>query len=562
MPGLDDGGGRVSDEPRDNPPQTSRHPVGPAQHPQHAHSGAHALLIAGRVAVALVAVIVLMVTGWEWSIKSRADSGILSRSVNAIVSGDSNVSTASGAPGSAGGFQAENILLLGSDTRSGANGDASNSDSSTSDGVANSDTLMIAHISADRQHVTVLSIPRDTWIDAPTCKQWDANTGRLSGADYPVSPGDQWHINWAYSVGGPQCTVRAVQDLTGLQIDRVIGIDFSGFKNMVDALGGITINVCGPIIDRELQTVVDKGGVQTIAGQQALSLVRARNVIGDTDSDLARIRRQQIVLSSILQQVTSAGTLFNPRKLDAFLQAFVQNTFTDNVTIDDLVALAQSFGTLDPSRVTFFTLPTVPSSSDDGALAVDQDKAPAIFDALINDRPLPGEPAAGSTTPHSSDSTAETATSAGEAASGTGVTVDPASVKLTIVNATGRSGAATTAMDELNGYGFAVTDKDLQLADVSQPDVTVEYAPDNVDAALTVAAAVPGATLVPTGQLGSKVRLVLGKSFDGKLTPVSPGVTVTGSVSATSGTSGTGTATPTLSSGELPAINAGDALCA
>ena len=100
------------------------------------------------------------------------------------------------------------------------------------------------------------------------------------------------------------------------------------------------------------------------------------------------------MLASILQQVTSAGTLLNPAKLDAFLQAFVENTFTDNVTIDDLVALAQSFGTLDPSRVTFFTLPTVPSTTEDGALDVDEDKAAAVFDALINDQPLPGEPAA------------------------------------------------------------------------------------------------------------------------------------------------------------------------
>jgi LCP family protein required for cell wall assembly len=549
----------VSDEPRDTPSPATGQTEVPGQHRQHAHSAIHGLLIAGRVAVALVAVVVLLVTGWEWSIKARADSGILSRSVNAIVSDDSNVSTATGVPAPAGGFQAENILLLGSDTRSGANGDASNSDSSTSDGVANSDTLMVAHISADRQHVTVLSIPRDTWIDAPTCKQWDANTGQLSDADYPVSRGDQWHVNWAYSVGGPQCTVRAVQDLTGLQIDRVIGIDFSGFKNMVDALGGITVNVCGPIVDRELQTVVAAGGVQTIGGEQALSLVRARNVIGDTDSDLARIRRQQIVLSSILQQVTSAGTLFNPSKLDAFLQAFVQNTFTDNVTIDDLVVLAQSFGTLDPSRVTFFTLPTTPSTSDDGALDVDQSKAPAIFDALINDRPLPGEPAASETPTTPGESTA--ATSASGDASGTGVTVDPATVKLTIVNATGQSGVATSAMNELNGYGFAVTENDLQLADeTAQAAATVEYAPENLDAALTVAAAVPGATLVPTDQLGSKVRLVLGESFDGPFSSVSTGVTVTGTVSTSGAVSGS--ETPTLSSGELPAINAGDALCA
>src|SRR6478609_3127409 len=227
-------GGRVSDEPRDQTEPSSGatpnpQPAGPATErsspARRAGSGRHQLLIAGRIAVALVAVIVLAATGWEWVIKSRADAGIISRSVQ-----------------------------------------ASDTDASTNDGVANSDTQMIAHISADRQHVTVLSIPRDTMIDAPTCNEWDAATGQLSDSVYPVSPGDRWHINSAYSVGGPQCSVRAIQDLTGLKIDRVIGIDFAGFKNMVDALGGITVNVCGPIIDKELLTVVAQGGVQTIQG--------------------------------------------------------------------------------------------------------------------------------------------------------------------------------------------------------------------------------------------------------------------------------------------------------
>ena len=144
------------------------------------------MLIAGRIAVALVAVIVLTATGWEWAIKSRADAGIISRSVQAIVTDDTNIATATGTAAPSGSYAPENILLLGSDTRSGDNGErAGNTDASTSDGVANSDTQMIAHISADRQHVTVLSIPRDTMIDAPTCNEWDATTGQLSDYDVP-----------------------------------------------------------------------------------------------------------------------------------------------------------------------------------------------------------------------------------------------------------------------------------------------------------------------------------------------------------------------------------------
>ena len=170
----------------------------------------------------------------------------------------------------------------------------------------------------------------------------------VSNSDQPVSAGEMWKITNAYAVGGPACTVKAVQQLTGLRIDRVIGIDFVGFQAMVDAVGGVEVNMCRPIIDAELGTVIPTAGEQLIHGDTALSLVRARKVEGDPTGDLGRIRRQQVVLSALLRQVTSAGTLLSPARLNAFLQAFVQNTYTDNVTVDDLVALAQSFGTPDP----------------------------------------------------------------------------------------------------------------------------------------------------------------------------------------------------------------------
>jgi LCP family protein required for cell wall assembly len=539
-------------------PSGDRPATAPRQSAAHGH---HAWINVGRVCVALIAVLVLAVTGLEWTIKSRADSGILSRSVQAIVTDDTNISSAARGPAAPGEFAPENILLLGSDTRAGAaNAQAGGTDASTADGVANSDTLMIAHISSDR-HVTVLSIPRDTMIDAPTCKTWDAATGQLSDQTYRVSSGDKWHINSAYSVGGPQCTVRAVQDLTGLRIDRVIGIDFAGFQNMVDALGGITVNVCRPIVDGELGTVVPNGGVQTIHGEQALSLVRARKVEGDTDSDLARIRRQQIVLSAILRQVTSAGTLLNPAKLDAFLQAFVQNTFTDNVTIDDLVTLAQSMGKLDPSQVTFYTLPTVPSASNPDALEPDEPAANAVFEALRNDQPLPGEP--GATATQSTPAVPEPSSGA-VGGLATGTAVDPATVQLTVVNVTGRSGVATQAMTALNNLGFDVTDNDLQSRpDAVQSGVTIEYDPTNLNAALTVAAAVPGATVVPVNGLGKSVRLLLGEDFAGSVSAVASRASVTATMgSATPApTTDQGTTSPSLTT-PLTSINAGDALCA
>jgi LCP family protein required for cell wall assembly len=575
-----------------------------------------------RAVIAVVAVCVLAVTGLEWGIKARADQGLVEHQVDALV----DVTTPAGTPDVTGGttgstptattpppageFTPENILLLGSDTRSGDNADAGNSDASTEDGVANSDTLMLAHISADR-HVTVVSFPRDTMITAPQCQKWDSATGDLTDEPQPISPGERWHINSAYSVGGPTCTVRAIQELTGLKVDRVIGIDFAGFKNMVDALGGISVNVCGPIVDAELQTVVADGGVQTIQGDQALSLVRARKVIGDTDSDLARIRRQQVVLSAILQQVTSAGTLLNPSRLDGFLQAFVNNTFTANVSIDDLVTLAQSFGNLDPSTVTFYTLPTVPDPSDADALELDAPKANAVFAALRNDERLPGEepdpaPSTTSVTPAPPSDPATSAAAPPLVVPAT-VTVDPAALALRVVNATGRSGAATRTMEALLERGFALSDTDLATAPTAAGAAVVQFPADRLADAVTVAAALPGATLQEVDDPAAAVTLVLGTEFQtdgpsgtgdegdgtdadgdgvpddvavttepvavGDPTPAwvtlsdtvgAPVATEAGDAADPSADDGSASAptTATLTSGDLQSVNAGQALCA
>ncbi|MBM9466586.1 LCP family protein [Nakamurella leprariae] len=544
----------------------------PPRHGPTRHRARTGWLNAGRVAVAVVSVAALAVTGLEWTIKARADQGLVERQVDAIVAPDRTGAGGSALPTTvvpAGEYTPENILLLGSDTRAGTNGDEGNTDASTEDGVANSDTLMLAHISSDR-HVTVLSIPRDTMIDAPQCLKWNSSTGELSDTQQNISRGERWHINSAYAVGGPQCTVRAVQNLTGLQIDRVIGIDFSGFKNMVDALGGITVDVCGPIIDAELGAVVAEGGVQVVRGDQALSLVRARKVQGDTDSDLSRIRRQQVVLSAILQQVTSAGTLLSPAKLDGFLQAFVTNTYTDNVSIDSLVALAESFGDLDPAKITFFTLPTISDPDDPDELIVDETKAPAVFEALRNDQRLPGEPGVSdstATSPASPSTSAPAPSSAPPAVTvPPTVVVDPAAVSLAVVNSTGRTGMASSAAAELEAYGFVVDENDVRTGDRTVDGTVVEYGPGRLDDAVTVAAAVPGAAVAEVADLTGQVRLVLGTDHDGVLQEVTVGeatpdwVIVGAPVTATEPTAAT--PTTTLTEGDLAAVNAGQALCA
>ena len=221
----------------------------------------------------------MLYTGMQYTVLKRTDKGIQDRSVAALDTNDPHIKTPTATgnatqPGKPGGttpaqvakvYAPENILLLGSDTRAGGNGDASIG-SASDDRLGRSPTPCWSRTSAATGSTSpCVSIPRDLRVDAPLCKTWDYTTGKLSDQDYPINEGEQWKITNAYAVGGPKCTVKAVQQLTGMRIDRVIGIDFVGFKTMVDALGGIQVNVCKPIIDAELGTVIPTAGEQTLA---------------------------------------------------------------------------------------------------------------------------------------------------------------------------------------------------------------------------------------------------------------------------------------------------------
>lgn len=591
-------------------------------------------LAAGRVAIAAVAVVLLLLTGFEWNTLQSTETGLQEKSGSYLATADPAISTApaptpQASTGSATAattealplYPAENILLLGSDSRADGNGNGGNSDSSTG-GSANSDTMMLAHISADRQHIAILSFPRFLQIKAPSCQSWDYTNRKQSGVLVPVSGTSRWRISNAYAVGGPACSVLAVQGLTGLRIDRVIDIDFNGFKSMVDALQGVEVNVCKPIVDKKLQTVVAQGGIQRVSGDQALSLVRAREVVGDSTGTDGRMRRQQVVLAAMLRQVSSAGTLLNPARLNSFLKAFVGSTHNDNVTVESLIQLAKQLGNLDPSRVTFYSVPHTQSTT-----AVDTEllapSAKTLFAALRGDSLLPGETVAPATpassaaassaagassatrTPRSPkaprSSSASSSSSAGPSPAPVPapqtLTVDPAAVDLQVVNLTGRGGVATLTMNSLNHLGFNITGNDLLLPTGRSADgVSVEYSAENRAAAVTVASAVPGAALVQVPDLGMRVRLMLGTSYDGTVTGVSVGAdvpsryrttpsTTAANSSAESVTSGGPAGTPdastpntsaqstsmqgpstrstsTLSTKELGAINAEDATCA
>ena len=360
--------------------------------------------IAGRVTIAIGTMIVIAAAGAGWVITRQADETIVANNVAALVPDDPNIAVpaptaAPGVPDAAAAaaaattqaaaldpadiaaLPAENVLILGLDTRPPGQ-------EAVSMGTSQSDVMMLVHLSAGRQRVDLLSIPRDLWIPAPTCKAWDYSTNSLSDRDFPNTYA-QWKITNAYAVGGPQCTVRAVQALTGLRVDRVIVINFDGFKSVVDALGGVSMTFLTPVVDAG-RTIIAAPGEQIVSGDQALALVRARHVAGDPTGDFGRIARQQIVLYSILTQVTRTGLLLDPVKLDDTLKMLVSHTWTDNVTLGDLLSLAQSMRSTDTTQVGFHILPTLPDSGTDGLV-----QAPGnddIFTALVNDQPYPVAP--------------------------------------------------------------------------------------------------------------------------------------------------------------------------
>ncbi|MEV5542577.1 LCP family protein [Saccharopolyspora shandongensis] len=293
----------------------------------------------------------------------------------------------------------QNFLLVGSDTRAGATAEDGVGNEQDEPG-ARSDTTIIAHIPADRSRVVLVSFPRDLKVDRPTCERWDSTTGKYTGEQVPADKGVR--LNSAYAVGGPLCTTKVIQQISGLRVNSFLGIDFQGFKSMVDAVQGVEICTEKPIIDTTLGTVLPQAGQQTLTGEQALNYVRARHVKGDPTSDYGRMQRQQLFLSALLRKTMSSQVLLDPGKLGDFVKAVSANTFGENIGVDRLMDLGQQMQGLDASRVTFITVPTTGYADEQGMEVLREGDTKSLFQAILDDAPImsgSGGPAAVNATP-------------------------------------------------------------------------------------------------------------------------------------------------------------------
>ncbi len=271
-------------------------------------------------------------------------------------------------------INAENYLLIGSDTRAGDDADGTNVAG------ARSDTTILIHLSPDRSQAIGISIPRDSWVDIPACKKSDGS----------IDPEHMEMFNSAFDEGGPACTIATVQKLTGIEVTHYVAIDFTGFKNMVDALG--TVTVCSPeaVHDAYSGLRLVKGN-NALNGTQALAYVRARETLGD-GSDLGRIKRQQRFLGTVLRQALSGNLLSNPIALNNFLDAATKAITVDQATsLGDLRTLMTALQGLDPAHVTFFTAPianqnyTPPGTHETGRVLLDSVAGAVLYGDVIND---------------------------------------------------------------------------------------------------------------------------------------------------------------------------------
>ncbi|MEU5402190.1 LCP family protein [Streptomyces sp. NPDC005963] len=272
-------------------------------------------------------------------------------------------------------LDAQNILLLGSDTRAGKGNSKYGRDEG---GSQRADTAILLHIAANRQSATAMSIPRDLMVTIPSCRKPDGSRTRKQFAQF----------NWAFMFGGAACSIRTVELMTGVRMDHHIVVDFRGFKKMVDAVDGVEVCLKEPIDDEAARLKLPSGH-QTLDGEEALGFVRARKTLGD-GSDTERMERQQQFLGSLVKKVKSNGVLLNLTKLYPVLDAATKSLTTDPGldSLKDLYDLAQSVQSIPTEKVQFLTVPRQPYSANRNRDELVQPDARQLFKKLREDTPI------------------------------------------------------------------------------------------------------------------------------------------------------------------------------
>jgi LCP family protein required for cell wall assembly len=283
------------------------------------------------------------------------DSGLQRTDAFSQISGERPASAVAGA---------QNILLLGSDSR--------DPDNKAQPGQWRTDTMIILHVDAQHQKGYLVSIPRDLYVHIPKS---------------PTNPefGDtNAKVNAAFAWGGVPLTVQTLEGYTGVHIDHVVLVDFGGFQQVTDALGGVDLNIEQDVTSIHKPFRHFKKGVNHLGGAEALDYVRQRYQFAE--GDFARMRHQQEFMKALLDKASSTGTMSNPFKLDAFLTSVTKAMTVDNDF--SLASTALAFRSMGSKDLTFMVSPNLGSDTRNGESVVvsDKNKALSLYEAMVNDK--------------------------------------------------------------------------------------------------------------------------------------------------------------------------------
>ena len=382
-----------------------------------------------------------------------------------------------------------NVLLVGSDSR--ANVSATDAKGFGQDvvGGQRSDTIMLLHVDPGAQRAAIISVPRDLYVPI-------ANTNFSD------------RINAAFALGGPDQLVATLQRTLGITIHHYVQIDFSGFKDIVDTVGGVTMYVPYPVRDTGSGLDLGRDGCWELDGNKGLSWVRSRQMEflingtwqADGRGDLGRIERQQDFIRRMMKKALSSG-LSNPLQLNRLIGVGVRDvTFDSALSTKDLTALGRRFSSLDPDKVVLRTLPTDPADIDGkSVLKLQTAQAQPMIDLLNGKAPI--------------DGTATTVPTPTTTAPASGVR--PADVKVRVLNGVGTAGLAATTATSLSGAGYVVADKGDAPALAAK--TTIAYGTGQLAKAQAIQSTLLGPSVLrEDATLKSvDVNLILGADFTG-----------------------------------------------
>jgi LCP family protein required for cell wall assembly len=338
------------------------------------------------------------------------------------------------------------ILLLGADTRVGET-------------MARSDSLILARVDPVRKHIALISIPRDTKADIPGYKTQK--------------------INAAMQLGGPKLVIETVKQLTGLPITHYVQVNFWGFKDMVDAIGGVYVAVPERINDikaanhDETAMLVEKG-YQKLDGKHALTFVRSRDYAA---GDYVRMKNQQAFIKALMKQTLQVKNVFS---ISSITQAMLRNVVTD-MNLQQVLALVNDFKDMNPTAVESATMPSTPKYIDKVAYVIlDEEGMREMIARLAAGRPLTG-----AATPTADP--AGTTLPPGTTSDGT---VKASAVSVAVRNGAGLKGVASAAQEKLLKAGFKVPETGNAQRFV-YPQTLIIYN-DNLPAAEAVQQALAG----------------------------------------------------------------------